>query len=94
VFIGDAGAPIINVQGAFGVGGMPLNSGKWVWVIGTVWTMDEYTQRIIDAIHKLAETHPDAKAGIATGEADGVPHLLDLASLRRPDKTTYDDTDG
>ncbi|WP_157900899.1 hypothetical protein [Mycobacterium terramassiliense] len=55
--------------------------------------MDDYTERVIDGIFKLAAKHPDAKAGIATGEADGLPHLLDLAGLQRPDEAAYDDTD-
>jgi hypothetical protein len=55
--------------------------------------VDEYTQRVIDAMFDSAAGRPEAKAGIASGDADGLPHLLDLAGLQRPDETMYDDTD-
>jgi hypothetical protein len=90
VFIGDAGAPTINVESAFAVGRMQLTSGKWVWIIGKVWTIDEYTDQIISAMSQVAAQNPQARAGLAVGEADGVPQLLDLAELQRPDPAAYD----
>ncbi|KKC04529.1 hypothetical protein [Mycobacterium nebraskense] len=91
VLLGDAGAEHISVQDAFIVGGMPLTSGKWVWVIGKGWTMDEYTEQIIGAMVDFAAKTPNARAGIANGETNGVPQLLDLANLQRPEAQTYDD---
>jgi hypothetical protein len=93
ILIGDADAPLLNVGGAFAVGGLPLRSGKWVWVIGTSWEMSEYIEQTITAIFTFAAAHPEAKAGIATGDVDGVAQLVDFASVQRPDESTYDDTD-
>lgn len=93
VLIGDAGAAPLNAGPMFVVGGMPLTSGKWVWVIGTLWEMTDYTEQAITAIFDLAAQHPEARAGIATGDINGVPQLIDLANIQRPGETAYDDTD-
>jgi hypothetical protein len=93
VLIGDADAPPLNVEGAFAVGGMPLRSGKWVWVIGTPWEMSEYIERAITAAFDFTAKHPEARAGIATGDVNGVPQLIDLANAQRPDQIACDDTD-
>jgi len=69
---------------------MPLTSGKWVWVIGTLWEITDYTEGVIAAMREFAANNPTARAGIASGNAEGVPLLLDVASTQPPDQNAYD----
>jgi hypothetical protein len=93
VLIGDAGAQPLDVETGFVVGGMPLTSGKWVWVTGWFWEMDEEFERAIAQAYDLAAKHPDVSAGVLWGNVGRVPHLTDFADLRRRDQMVYDGTE-
>jgi hypothetical protein len=85
VLLGEPDAPTTTIDNAiFDVGRMTLKSGKRVWVIATEWQMNDATQQSIDAVHQLVADKPEAKAGIASGEIDGVPLLLDLCGAQSP----------
>ena len=84
VLLGDADAPTTTLNDARDVGRVTLKSGRRVWIVLTDWPMNDVTQQAITEARERAAADPRARAGIASGDADGAPLLLDLCALGPP----------
>jgi hypothetical protein len=84
VLLGDGDAPTTTLNDAFDVGRITLSSGKRVWIVAMLWQMNDVTQQAIAETRARAIADRRARAGIASGDADGTPLLLDLCSLQSP----------
>jgi hypothetical protein len=83
VLLGDsAGEQNLTVNDSFTVGKMTLTSGKRVWIIASIWQMDEASQSVIDLANQNAANGKPGDTGFASGNADGIPIFLDLAAVR------------